>query len=414
MDRPIARNTFTSLVASAYEHLYDVLFLRSHELTSALSPDPLMDTKERVWQLQQMLMGVIRDINPGPHAPALSLEVRRYQLMSLVYLEGLDSQAAADRLGISRRHFYRERDAAIEAIAGLLWQRYETTRRPSLAPVEAAPAQETGDHLQMLRLEAARLAQADRYARVHEVLAGAVAVLRERLRQQDIRVSLEAPTDLPEADINPGLLRQTTLTMLSFLVERATRGDLHICAHTAGENALLLTLALDPAATLRAVSQNEVEQCMAALAGLAQLGGMTVRQQECAGAFPGFAVQLPTVQQPTVLVVDDNADILDLFRHYLMSNGYRAVTTSLASEALALASATKPYAITLDIMMPEQDGWDVMQVLLNRPETHNIPIIICSVLQARELALSLGATTFLEKPVSEHSLIAALQRLVRA
>ena len=61
--------------------------------------------------------------------------------------------------------------------------------------------------------------------------------------------------------------------------------------------------------------------------------------------------------------------------------------------------------------MPRQDGWDVLQVLLNQPETRHIPILVCSVLRQKELALSMGATAFLEKPVTEQVLLAALAAL---
>jgi CheY-like chemotaxis protein len=62
-------------------------------------------------------------------------------------------------------------------------------------------------------------------------------------------------------------------------------------------------------------------------------------------------------------------------------------------------------------MIPDRDGWDLLQVLLNQPDTQHIPIIICSVLKQKELALSLGATAFLEKPISEQSLLSVLTAL---
>ena len=87
------------------------------------------------------------------------------------------------------------------------------------------------------------------------------------------------------------------------------------------------------------------------------------------------------------------------------------VTTQLAQDVLELAHQLRPYAITLDLMMPDQDGWDVLQMLLNQPETQHIPVIVCSVLRQRDLALSLGASLFLEKPVSEQSLLSAMEAL---
>ncbi len=68
-------------------------------------------------------------------------------------------------------------------------------------------------------------------------------------------------------------------------------------------------------------------------------------------------------------------------------------------------------AIILDLMMPDQDGWDLMQIFLNQASTQAIPIIVCSVLKQKELALSLGATAFMEKPVAEQELLSVLASL---
>jgi CheY-like chemotaxis protein len=110
-------------------------------------------------------------------------------------------------------------------------------------------------------------------------------------------------------------------------------------------------------------------------------------------------------------VVDDNEDVLELFRSYLSPHRYRVVTVRSARQALDLAREVQPYAITLDLMMPGQDGWDVLQTLLSQPDTRHIPVIVCTVLRQKELALSLGAAAFLAKPTTEAALLAALESL---
>ena len=64
-------------------------------------------------------------------------------------------------------------------------------------------------------------------------------------------------------------------------------------------------------------------------------------------------------------------------------------------------------------MMPTQDGWEILQALKAHAETSNIPVVVCSVLRERELALSLGAARFLAKPVSQRQLVDALQEVLR-
>jgi CheY-like chemotaxis protein len=113
-----------------------------------------------------------------------------------------------------------------------------------------------------------------------------------------------------------------------------------------------------------------------------------------------------------VLVVDDNEDVLKLIQRFLTPHHYRVVTAQTAQEALALSRQVEPHVITLDLMMPDQDGWDLLHALLNQPETQNTPIVVCSVLKQQEdLALSLGATAFLKKPITEEGLLVVIESL---
>ena len=76
-----------------------------------------------------------------------------------------------------------------------------------------------------------------------------------------------------------------------------------------------------------------------------------------------------------------------------------------------LAREVLPAAITLDIMMPNQDGWEILQALKSDPATRSIPVIICSVLEDPELAHSLGAAAYLQKPISQAALLDVLGEL---
>ena len=80
-------------------------------------------------------------------------------------------------------------------------------------------------------------------------------------------------------------------------------------------------------------------------------------------------------------------------------------------QVLSLARQLQPQAITLDVMMPTIDGWEVLQMLQTDPETQHIPVIVCSVWDEPELASSLGAAGFLKKPITQKDLLSALARL---
>jgi CheY-like chemotaxis protein len=112
-----------------------------------------------------------------------------------------------------------------------------------------------------------------------------------------------------------------------------------------------------------------------------------------------------------VLVVDDNEDVLTLFERYLSSGGYQPVLAQTGAEAIAIATAEELYAITLDLMMTGEDGWDVLQALRGHPRASDIPVVVCSVLDHEHLALALGAQAFLKKPIMREPLLQVLHDL---
>ncbi len=115
--------------------------------------------------------------------------------------------------------------------------------------------------------------------------------------------------------------------------------------------------------------------------------------------------------QKIVLAIDDDEKIISLYERYLGPHGYHIVALTDPTVALEQAKKINPAAITLDIMMPSKDGWQVIQELKSDPDTKDIPIIICSIVTDREKGFSLGATDYLVKPILEDELVRALSRL---
>ncbi len=407
----LTKAEFERQVADAYRSLYDLVDLRNHPLADLLLPGPIPDPKEKGWRLHRLLLQAIDELRPGPQAPVFSHEWRRHRLMLLRYADGIEAQAVAEKLGVSRRHYYREHLAALEAIGAILWQRYLAGAGQDGAAQGAAPKPEKAvSRMELLRLEAARMVQSDRFMSVRVVLDGVLSLLQEKLRRRDLVAQVALPAALPEVDLDPGLLRQMLLSTLGYLAERAGHATLAVEAE-AEEDAVRITLAVRPVDALCPTSLTEAQERLATLGDLAALAGVRVVPVWRADALAGFTLWLRVGSQHTVLVVDDNADVLELFRRYLGPHGYRVVTAQTAREGVELASRLQPLAITVDLMMPGEDGWDLLQQLLNRPATVHIPVVVCSVLREREMALSMGASAFLEKPITEQALLAALERL---
>lgn len=117
------------------------------------------------------------------------------------------------------------------------------------------------------------------------------------------------------------------------------------------------------------------------------------------------------VTKPLILTVEDDPKAQEMLRIYLEDNDYEVVQAYTGREAIKLAKEYKPYAITLDVIMPSRDGWDILQELKSTPETAGIPVIIVSIVDNRELGLSMGAIEYLVKPVEGDELIRALSSI---
>lgn len=138
---------------------------------------------------------------------------------------------------------------------------------------------------------------------------------------------------------------------------------------------------------------------------------VTLPVQRAAGD-PG-AEQAPAFPagRPSVLVVEDDPAARDLLRVHLEGAGYAVLTTASGQQGLAWVSQTRPDAVLLDILLPDIDGWEILQRLKADPATRAIPVMVVSVVDDRQLGLALGAIDYFVKPVSREPLLEAIGRL---
>jgi signal transduction histidine kinase/CheY-like chemotaxis protein len=112
----------------------------------------------------------------------------------------------------------------------------------------------------------------------------------------------------------------------------------------------------------------------------------------------------------TVLVIDDDPEACEIIERYLTKDGYSIATASSGEQGLRLAHELQPAAITLDVMMPEMDGWSVLRALKADPNLRKIPVIMLTMIDDRTRGYSLGAVDYLTKPVDRELLNKALSR----
>ena len=115
-----------------------------------------------------------------------------------------------------------------------------------------------------------------------------------------------------------------------------------------------------------------------------------------------------------VLCIDDDTEVIELLRRYLIPEGYSVKGANSGDEGIRLAQELHPSVITLDIMMPEKDGWQVLRELKNNPATSDIPVIIHSIVDNRPLALSLGALEVVPKPSEPKKILSIVERACRS
>ena len=112
----------------------------------------------------------------------------------------------------------------------------------------------------------------------------------------------------------------------------------------------------------------------------------------------------------TILVIDDDPEACEIIERYLTKDGYSVATATSGEQGLRLAHEIQPAAITLDVMMPDMDGWSVLRVLKADPALRAIPVIMLSMIDDRTRGYSLGAVDYLTKPVDREQLNKTLSR----
>jgi hypothetical protein len=112
-----------------------------------------------------------------------------------------------------------------------------------------------------------------------------------------------------------------------------------------------------------------------------------------------------------VLIVEDDLNFARILLDLAREKNFKGLVATRGDAALALARKFKPDAITLDIKLPDRDGWTVLDRLKHDPNTSHIPVHIISGEEQRQRALHLGAITHLQKPVSREDLASAFDQI---
>jgi CheY-like chemotaxis protein len=137
---------------------------------------------------------------------------------------------------------------------------------------------------------------------------------------------------------------------------------------------------------------------------------LDARPPEGNSAEHGTQPQTAEEDWPVVLVVEDNRQAADLLVSHLARGGYRAEVARGGADVLELARSVRPVAITLDILLPDLDGWELLNTLKRDTQTRDIPIVVVTVVDEPELGRALGAHDYFVKPVDGKALLSRLDQ----
>jgi signal transduction histidine kinase/DNA-binding response OmpR family regulator len=302
------------------------------------------------------------------------------------------------------------------------------------------------DILDLSKVEAGQMELRLQVSALAEIVDDVVRTIEPLAAKKEIRIQVEAE-GAGEIEADPGKLKQMILNLISnaikFTPERGTvtvkasrqkdQVELSVSDTGIGIGDQDMTRLFEPFQQVDSGADRRQQGTGLGLAltrRFARLHGGDVRLESQLGKGSVFTITLPlhahresaeglsvpvTVEggdpkRPLVLIVEDNSAAIELLSRNLDRGGFRTVVARTGTEAIEAARRLQPVAITLDILLPELDGWEVLTRLKHDPATSSIPVVVVSVVDNPELGMALGALNYFVKPIDGVAFLNSLSR----
>ena len=299
--------------------------------------------------------------------------------------------------------------------------------------------------LDLSKIEAGKLDLNLESVGILPLIEEAVGTARPLAEQNKNTLSVECPRELPPIEADAMRLRQILLNLLSNACKFTKAGDIKLrVATVAREERQFVEISVTDTGIGMTPEQmtrlfEEFSQADASTArqyggtglGLAitrrlcQMMGGDVTVASDPGKGSTFTVCLPFAAshaadsavtqsgatsagkpgRDCVLVIDDDATARDLISDCLVQAGFAVITAAGGREGLKRAKEYHPIAITLDVMMPDIDGWTVLSALRGDPELADIPVVMATIVDEQRHGMALGAVGYLTKPIDRDKLV---------
>lgn len=412
---PSNRELFTGWVHDALTHLYDTHFLGRHPLADLLV-GPIPGEPQRSQALRRILIDTIRSLRPAGGVPAQSPDWRSHHILELRYIEGLTPAQTMERLALSKSHYFREQARVVDVVADVLWAKALALGLDTAAHVQPTLTQPGADKEEAASGSRSELAQAEverlcahatwEELDVVELLAALRPMIESLASANGVTLQMGASVPCRITQGNRTLLRQSILNVVTYALDMAQGGILTVEPVALGGEggyafrAQPLGLVGPPESRRQGIGLEIGRRLVAAMQGRL-IWEYTSAAWEAKLLWPQTASSL-------LLVVDDNRSFIELVRRYLVGAAWQVLGAQSAAGARKHLAEHPIRVVILDVMMPEEDGWDLLRALRADETARDRWIIVCSVLNEPKLAQMMGADAYLPKPVSPQALLQAL------
>ncbi|MHB0876933.1 MAG: response regulator [Anaerolineae bacterium] len=383
-----------AIVHEALEALYDKAALGAAALAQLLPGVAELESPlQRAEALRAALLEAIETLRPTRRASFGSLESRSYDVLTLRYVESMGFAQMERELSLGRRQIFRDLEEAEGKLADVLgaWEGMPATGEPPAATTD------------LLSSELLVLASAPAQLDLQATIAEAIDLLEPLAAQLGVAVKLTQPPQWPRATADRALLHQVLVQVLSCALQAAESGTEVSVAAVEPDGRPTVEIACQGELLPQLERRLADAQRIAAAQGIeSSIGGSRGRVH--------IRLVLRSGSPARVLLIEDNPGAVELYRRYLSSSDWQVHAITDPRLAYDIARKMHPSIIVLDIMMPALDGWSVLRLLKRQPETADVPVVLCSIVDDPQLATALGARACLTKPVSEGEFLAALQR----
>jgi CheY-like chemotaxis protein len=407
----LTREQFLKHLRSALNNLYDSDHLRRSVLAVLFG---VADQFDAPVALQHILTEAIESLEPADDEPPHSYAWQIYGPLYYRYVQQLSREQVADQLGISTRQLSRRTRTALEALTDILWEGFGMEAKLQESPdLEMAIDHATeGALTATINEELAWLKDTTPESSVNlgETLLAVRRQAQPLAARYGVSLEIACADDLPTVTIRQLALRQALLNLISVAIHQSEGAKVCVLAESRDRKIEILVQGSD----LESAAQSLLDDDLSTLDIVGQLVGICEGGLMLSAEGSPFSAKLtiPLLDQVPVLAIDDNADTLQLLKRYTLGTQYHLVGTQDPKRALELAEELFPRVIVLDVMMPQIDGWELLASLRQHPHTSHIPVIVCTILSQEDMALSLGASGFVRKPVTRHIFLAALDRQI--